>query len=91
MTEKQSSDWIERRGLGFMIEVAILALGVSIAAWQEVATIFMIAGIAAWVALSIHRSFGSVLSELYELNDQIAGRRDEFRRIVQERASEPLS
>ena len=63
--------------------VAILAVGVGISDWRDVAMIYIIAGIAAWIVFSLHLSFTAILHELYELNDQIAGRKDEFRRLVQ--------
>ena len=71
--------------------VAILAVGVGISVWRDVATIYIIAGIAAWIVFSLHLSFTAILHELYELNDQIAGRKDEFRRLVQDRPSTPTS
>ncbi len=47
--------------------VAILAVGVGIAVWQDVAMIYIIAGIAAWIVLSLHLSFTAILHELNEL------------------------
>src|SRR3546814_1421735 len=67
--------------------LAVLAVGVGIAVWQDIATVYIIAGIAAWTVLSLHLSFTAILHELYELNDQIAGRKDEFRQLVQDRPS----
>ncbi len=49
--------------------VAIFAVGVGIAVWQDVAMIYIIAGIAAWIVFSLHLSFTAILHELYELND----------------------
>ena len=71
--------------------IAILAAGVGISAWQGVAGIYIIAGIAAWVVFALHLNFTAVLHELYELNDQIAGRKDEFRAIVKDRPESPVS
>ena len=65
--------------------IAILAIGVGIAVWRNVAAVYIFAGIAAWVVLSLHISFTAMLHELYELNDQIAGRKDEFKRMIQQR------
>lgn len=62
--------------------VVILALGVGVSVWQDVATTYINAGIAAWIVFSLHLSFTAILHELYELNDQIAGRKDEFRRLI---------
>ena len=70
--------------------MAILAVGVGISVWQDVATVYIIAGIAAWIVYSLHLSFTAILHELYELNDQIAGRKDEFRRLVENRPSAPM-
>ena len=47
--------------------IAILAIGVGVAVWQDVSAIYIIAGIAAWVVLSFHFSFTAILHELYEL------------------------
>ncbi len=71
--------------------VAILAVGVGIAVWQDVAMIYITAGIAAWIVFSLHLSFTAILHELYELNDQIAGRKDEFRQLLQDRPRSPVS
>ena len=71
--------------------IGVLAGGVGIAVWQDVATIYIIAGIAAWVAFSFHLSFTAILHELYELNDQIAGRKDEFKDLVQRQQETPMS
>ncbi len=71
--------------------VAILAVGVGISVWRDVVTIYIIAGIAAWIVFSLHLSFTAILHELFELNDQIAGRKDEFKRVVQDRPGSPMS
>ena len=34
------------------------------------------------VVWSLHVSFTAILNELYEINDQIAGRKDEFKRLL---------
>jgi len=67
----------------FWALAGVLAAGVGIAVWQDVPTIYIVAGIAAWIVFSLHLSFTAVLHELMELNDQIAGRKDEFRRLVE--------
>ncbi len=71
--------------------VVILAAGVGVSVWQDVATMYIIAGIAVWIVFSLHLSFTAILHELYELNDQIAGRKDEFRSLVQDRPNSPMS
>ena len=53
--------------------------------------IYITAGIAAWIVFSLHLSFTAILHELYELNDQIAGRKDEFRQLLQDRPRSPVS
>lgn len=63
--------------------VLILMIGVALAKWLEVPNVYVISGIAAWIVFSFHLSFTAVLHELYELNDQLAGRKDEFRRIIE--------
>ena len=49
--------------------VTVLAVGIGIAVWQDVAMNYIIAGIAAWIVFSLHLSFTAILHELYELND----------------------
>ena len=63
--------------------IAVLTVGVGVSVWQNVSMIYIVAGIAAWIVFSLHVSFTAILHELYELNDQIAGRKDEFRRTIQ--------
>jgi hypothetical protein len=53
------------------------------AVWQDILMIYIIAGIAAWMVFSLHFVFAAILHELYELNDQTAGRKEEFRRTRQ--------
>jgi len=60
----------------------ILAVGVGISTWQEVPMIYIVTGIAGWVVVSLHLSLTAILHELYELNDQVAGRKDEFRELI---------
>ncbi len=67
--------------------LAVLAVGVGVSEWLNVAMIYIITGIAAWIVFSLHLSFTQVLHEMYELNDQIAGRKDEFQRLIQDRPS----
>lgn len=64
--------------------IALLVVSVSVAGWQGVATMYVMAGIAAWIVFSLHLSFTAVLHELFELNDQLAGRKDEFRRLMRD-------
>ncbi len=78
--------------------IAVLAFFVWGAVWEGWATISIAALIAAWIVYALHHSFTAllhemhaVLGELYELNDQITGRRDEFRRLLQDRPSSPVS
>ena len=63
--------------------IAVLTVGVGVSVWQNVSMIYIVASIAAWIVFSLHISFTAILHELYELNDQIAGRKDEFRRTIQ--------
>jgi len=71
--------------------VAVLAMGVGLAVWRDVATVYIMAGIAAWIVFSLHMSFTAVLHELYELNDQLAGRKDEFRELLRSPREASLS
>jgi hypothetical protein len=75
----------------FLGLAVILAVGVGVSVWLDVRTIYIIAGIAVWVVFSLHLSFTAIVHELYELNDQIAGRKDEFRSLVQDRPKKPMS
>ncbi len=74
--------------------LTILVIGVGASVWQNVATIYIIAGIAAWVVFSLHLSLTGIVvivEQMYELNDQITGHKDEFRRLLHERRSKPVS
>ncbi len=79
-----------RRQLELWGLIAVLAILVWLAVWEGWATTSIAALIAAWIVYSLHHSFTAVLhemhgvlGELYELNDQITGRREDFRRTVQ--------
>ncbi len=71
--------------------IGLLALGVWLADLFKVSTIFIMTGMVAWAVFAIHLSFTAVLNELYELNDQIAGRKDEFKGLIQHNADQPVS
>jgi hypothetical protein len=69
--------------------IGLLGFGVWFSDSSNVKGLYIIAGIAAWMVFTIHMNFTAVLHELYELNDQIAGRKDEFRALVHNKL-EPL-
>ncbi len=60
----------------------MLAVGVAIAGYNEVSPIWIIVGTIAWAASTLHISFTATLGELYEINDQLAGRKDEFKGLL---------
>ncbi len=70
--------------------VGFLALGVWLAVSFDVNGIYIIAGIVAWGVFAIHLSFTQALHELYEINDQIAGRKDEFKTVIQHKVDDPV-
>ena len=82
---------ISRRRWHFWGLVVILAIGVAVAVWQDVATIYIMAGIAAWIAYLINHNFTAIFNELDEINNQIAGRKDEFKALVRGSEKTPVS
>ncbi len=68
------------------VAIALLALGVWLAISFKVNEVIIMAGVVAWAVFITHVNFTQVLHELYELNDQLAGRKDEFRAIFQREA-----
>ena len=66
--------------------IALLALGVWLAISFKVNELIIMTGVIAWAVFITHVNLTQVLHELYELNDQLAGRKDEFRAIFQREA-----
>ena len=61
-----------------------LALIIAEAAlWYYQADVWLLLAVpTAWVGILIHNNALLILHELWEMNDQLAGRKDEFSRIV---------
>ena len=59
-----------------------LAIGVIIADWLEVPTVYIIAGIAAWCVLCIDRGFTKLICEVSELHFRMVNYEHERKRNV---------
>ncbi len=70
----------------FWAAVGFLALGVWLALWKEISEVTIMTGVIAWAVFAIHLNFTQILHELYEINDQLAGRKDEFKATIQRQA-----
>ena len=87
-----------RRQLEIWGLIVLLAVFVWAAVWDDWSTIPIFALVAAWIVYALHHSLTAVLhemhdvlGELYELNDQITGRREQFRQVVHSPPSPSLS
>lgn len=75
---------IVMRGRNYQLWAAliVLAAGVAIAGYNEVSQIWIIVGTIAWAMSTLHVSFTATLGELYEINDQLSCRKDEFKGLL---------
>jgi predicted anti-sigma-YlaC factor YlaD len=75
---------IVMRGRNYQLWAALimLVIGVAIAGFNQVSPIWIIVGTIAWAVSTLHVSFTATLGELYEINDQLAGRKDEFKGLL---------
>ncbi len=73
---------VGQREQAFHFTVAILAIA-EIALWYfEASSWAMVTAAIIWLGFLFHNTMTIVLHELAELNDQLAGRKDEFRTLL---------
>jgi hypothetical protein len=61
--------------------ILVLIAGAGLAWYFSVDATWIVVGTIAWAVEALHLSFTAVLGELYEINDQLAGRKDEFKAL----------
>ena len=84
LTADELQEKIVMRGRSYQLWVAliVLAVGAAVAGYYEVSPIWIMVGTVGWAVSALHISFTATLGELYEINDQLAGRKDEFKGLL---------
>jgi len=76
------SHFLADRRLRFLVHAIALAVAVVLLMMFELPALFGIAFVGWWVVWSIQRDSAEIYRELYEINEQLSGRKDEFREVV---------